>query len=218
MPGRVRLRLRCQTRSSSSTLALSLSLPRAPAAAPPLAIAADARSSSRQLRPPPSYPQPPATPPRPSAPRARAQSRSVSPTCPVELTRVSRSSGDLSARAVLPLLSAIACFLSALASPRHCASFPVASTRSIAARWPDHGEQRRHVHHSRRRGSSGARQAPKRARLDSSRAHEAVGALGVAGDLTGGEIPAGLRPRKHGVADTWGWLTNESRLSAPLRV
>ena len=39
---------------------------------------------------------------------------------PVELTRVSRSFGDLSARAVLPLLSAIACVLK-------CVSFALAS-------------------------------------------------------------------------------------------
>ena len=208
-PGRVRLRPRCQTRSSSR--ALTLSLARAAAAAPPLAFASDAQSySPRQLQPPPSHLQPPATPPRPSAPCAHAQSRSVSPACPIELTGASRSSGDLSA----PLLA----FLCVLALPRHCTSFPVASARSIATRWPDHGEQRRRIRHSRRRGSSGARQVPKRARLDSSRAREAVGALGVAEDLTGGEIPDGLRPQKHGVADKWGRLSYGSRLSAPLRV
>jgi len=58
----------------------------------------------------------------------------------------------------------------------------------------------------------------KRARLDSFHSREAIGALGVAGNLTGGEIPTGLRPRKRGVADKWGQLTHGSRLSAPLRV
>jgi len=109
-------------------------------------------------------------------------------------------------------------FLSALASPWHRASFPVDSSRSTAARWLDHGEQRHHVHHSRWWGSSGARQALKRVRLGSPRVREAVGALGVAGDLTDVEIPAGLWPRKLGVADEWGRLTYGSRLSAPLRV
>jgi hypothetical protein len=78
---------------------------------------------------------------------------------------------------------------------------------------PDHGEQRRRVRHSRRRGSSGARPVPKRVRLDSSRSREAVGAHGVAGDLTGGEIPANLWPRGPGVDDRWGPLTRVSRLS-----
>ena len=87
-----------------------LSRSRAAAAAPPRAIAADAWSFSPcQLRPPPSPPRAPTAPPRPSAPRARAQSCSVSLARPVELTGVSRSSGDLSVHTVLPLLSAIAC-------------------------------------------------------------------------------------------------------------
>jgi len=72
--------------------------------------------------------------------------------------------------------------------------------------------------HSRRRGSSGARQALRRVLLGLSRVGEAVGALGVAGDLTGGEIPAGLRPRTLYVTDGWGRLTYGSRLSAPLGV
>ena len=105
----------------------SLSFSRAAAAAPPLAFAADARSfSPRQHRPPPSHPQPPATPPRPSAPCARAQSRSVSPVCPVELTGASQSSGNLSACAVLALLTGITCILECVSSasalrilPRH---------------------------------------------------------------------------------------------------
>jgi len=99
----------------------SLSRPRAAAAAPPLAIAAGARSSSpSQLRPPPSHLRRPATPPHPSAPCARAQSRSVSLARPVELTGVSRSSDGLLARVILPLLSAIACVL-------ECISFGLAS-------------------------------------------------------------------------------------------
>ena len=48
--------------------------------------------------------------------------------------------------------------------------------------------------------------------------HEAVGPLGVAGDLTGGEIPAHLCPRELGVADKWGRLTYGTRLSVALRV
>ena len=108
------------------SLSRSLSRPHA-AAAPPLAIAVEARSSyPRQLRPPPSHPPPPATPPHPSAPRARAQSRSVSLARPVELTGVSRSSGDLSARAVLPLLNAIACII-------ECVSFALA-LRNLSCR------------------------------------------------------------------------------------
>ena len=56
----------------------------------------------------------------PFASRAHAQSRSVSLACPVELTRVSRSSDNLLAHAVLPLLSANAYVL-------ECVSFALAS-------------------------------------------------------------------------------------------
>jgi len=109
-------------------------------------------------------------------------------------------------------------FSSTLASPWHRAPFPVASSRSTATRLPDRDEQRHCVRHSRRQGSSGACQVLRRVQLGSSRAREAVGALEVTGDLTGGEIPAGLRSQKLGVADKWGRLTYGSRLSAPLTV
>ena len=104
---------------------------------------------------------------------------------------MSRSSGDLARFSLSspPLLA----FVGALASPWLCAPFPVVSPRSTAAKQPDHGEQRRRVCHSRRRGSFGARQVPKRARLDSSCVREAVGVPG--------EIPADLWPRSRGVAD-----------------
>ena len=105
---RARLRPRCQMRPSTRSLTLSFARAHQQPA-PPLAIAACARSSFlRQLWPPPSNLRRPATPPRPSAPSARAQSRSVSLARPLELTGVSRSSSDISARVVLPLLSTFA--------------------------------------------------------------------------------------------------------------
>ena len=121
-PGRARFSLLCHSRSSTPPLSLART---AAAAAPPLAIAADARSSSLwQPWPPPSNPRPPATPPRLPAPRTHAQPPSVSLAHPLELAGVSQSSGDLSAHVVLPLLSTNAHVFKRISSASTSHSFP----------------------------------------------------------------------------------------------
>jgi hypothetical protein len=97
-------------------------------------------SSPGQLRPFSSSPRPPKAPPRPSASRARAQSRSVSPARPGELTGVSRDSGDLSVPAVLPSTPPFLALFDALASSWPRAPIPAVSARSTAVWWPDRGE------------------------------------------------------------------------------
>ena len=123
-PGRTRFSLLCHSRSSTPPLSLSFAQIAA-VAAPPIAIAADAWSSSLwQLQPPPSNPRPPATLPRLPTPRVCAQPPSISLARPLELAGVSRSSGDLSAHVVLPLLSPIAHDFKRISSASNSCTFP----------------------------------------------------------------------------------------------
>ena len=123
-PGHACFSILCHSRSSTPPLPLLLART-ATAAAPLLAIAADARSSSLwQPRPPPSNPRPPATPPHLPAPRAHAQPPSVSLARQLGLAGVSRSSGDLSAHVVLPLLSTIAHGFKRISSASTSRTFP----------------------------------------------------------------------------------------------